>query len=916
VTPSANGTSRETAWAGPIAAGTALYVISYFVWERAGWGSQEMRDLLSNVAFMPLNAMVALLFGLASRNRVLDPQVRRALGLISIASAMVLIGNSISVYYDTVLGINPPVSWADLFYLSDSILTLVALLSFPLARRTPIEWRKFALDATVVLVGGAVAIWYFVMRPMATVGESGGIEILLVFAYPLASLLVLLGVTTVLLRRPADGNRFAFRLLVTATVLSIVADLVFNYILVDVGRRAVAWTDGIYLIVYLLLITSGELYYRRPVSRREPEPGEPSPSQPLSPLPYVAAAGTYGLLLIAALEDWNEPVSGIVVGAVLITVLVLIRQFLAVRQNVRLLAANAARQNEARFRSMVQHSSDVIFVIRPDAAVRFVSPSVTRVFGYEPGLLLGARLTDFVHPEDVNGLHTFLQDAASHPGVTPPAEWRMRRPDGAWLHAETIGTNLLDDPDVSGIVLNTRDVSERKLLEQQLTHQAFHDPLTGLANRALFRDRVSHALTIANRQGGSVAVLFLDLDDFKKVNDSLGHGEGDRLLVEVGRRLRSCARESDTVARLGGDEFAVLIEDPGQSETHGAVVERITSAMSRPFAVGNSDLEIHASTGIATPSSGDSADALLRNADVAMYSAKRQGKGRHVRFDQGMYANVLDRYEMENALRRAIERDELVLHYQPIVALRSGELVGVEALVRWNHPRHGSLVPLHFIPLAEETGLIVPLGRWVLRQSVEQLRFWRERYPAATLGVYVNISGRELSEPDVVDVVAKLLEESGIDPSSLVLEITESILMQQTDASLEKLHHLKKLGLELAIDDFGTGYSSLSYLQRFPIDILKIAKPFVDDVAQGVERSALARAIIGIGSTLKLRTLAEGIEMAEQRAGLVTLGCELGQGYYFARPLPAEAIEAILRNPRMVVRQYRSGEHAKAGESS
>jgi diguanylate cyclase (GGDEF)-like protein/PAS domain S-box-containing protein len=907
VTSSSNPTTTVTT-AGPIAAGTALYAISYFIWERAGWGSAEMRDLMSNVAFMPLNAMVALLFGLASRNEILEPKVRRALRLLSIASTMVLIGNSISVYYDAALGINPPVSWADLFYLSDSFLTVAALLSFPLARRTSIEWRKFALDAAVVLMGGAVAIWYFVMRPTAAVGGAQGIEILLVFAYPLASLLVLLGIITVLLRRPSDGNRVAFGILVTASLLSIVADLVFNYILVDVGRRAVAWTDGIYLIVYILLVTSGELYYRRPVARSRLEPADDTLSQPVSPLPYVAAAGTYGLLLVAALENWVDPISGLTVGAVLITLVVLIRQFLAVRQNVRLLAANAARQNEARFRSMVQNSSDVIFVIRPDSTVRFVSPSVNRVFGYEAGLLIGARLTDFVHAEDQPGLTAFLQDAASHPGVTPPAEWRMRRPDGAWLHAETIGTNLLNDPDVAGIVLNARDVSERKLLEQQLTHQAFHDPLTGLANRALFRDRVSHALTISHRQGGALAVLFLDLDDFKKVNDSLGHSEGDRLLVEVARRLRSCARESDTVARLGGDEFAVLIEDASQGG-HEAVVERISQAMGRPFTVGNSDLEIHASTGIATPTSADTADALLRNADVAMYSAKRQGKGRSVRFDPGMYANVLDRLEMEGALRRAIERNELTLYYQPIVSLKKGTLVGVEALVRWNHPRHGSLVPLHFIPLAEETGLIVPLGRWVLAESMRQVAAWKTSYPRSNLAVFVNISGRELTEPDAVMTIQRLLEDSEVQPELLVLEITESFLMQQTDAVLAKLHELKALGLRLAIDDFGTGYSSLSYLQRFPIDILKIAKPFVDDVAAGIERSALARAIIGIGNTLKLTTLAEGIEMAEQRAGLEKLGCELGQGYFFARPLPASAIEAILKSPGGGVRQYRNGEH-------
>ena len=407
-----------------------------------------------------------------------------------------------------------------------------------------------------------------------------------------------------------------------------------------------------------MLIASGELYYRWPVPGAARSSSEPAQAQPLSPLPYLAAAFTYSLLLLAAIQHWTDPVSGITIGALVITGLVLVRQFLAVRQNVQLLEETAARQNEARFRSLVQHSSDVIFIIRPDATVRFVSPSVTRVFGYDPALVTGARISDFVHPDDRAGVASFLMDASRHPGVTAPAEWRMRRPDGAWLHAETIGTNLLTDTAVGGIVLNARDVSERKLLEQQLTHQAFHDPLTGLANRALFRDRVSHALTLVSRQGGSLAVLFLDVDDFKKVNDSLGHSEGDRLLVEVARRLRSCARESDTVARLGGDEFAVLVEDVGQGDTPSAVVDRITTAMEAPFFVASSELDIRASTGIANYVSGDTADALLRNADLAMYSAKRQGKGRHVRFDPGMYATALDRLQLENALRHAIDNGD------------------------------------------------------------------------------------------------------------------------------------------------------------------------------------------------------------------------------------------------------------------
>ncbi|MBA3658799.1 MAG: EAL domain-containing protein, partial [Gemmatimonadales bacterium] len=671
----------------------------------------------------------------------------------------------------------------------------------------------------------------------------------------------------------------------------------------DLGRRAAAWTDLIYLLVYLLLVASGETYWRRALPAGAAPDATFHESQPLSPLPYLAAILTYGLLLLVSLREWIDPISGVALGAAAVTVLVLARQFFAVRENVRLLREAAARQNEARFRSLVQHSSDVIFVVRTDGTVRFVSPSVSRVFGYNPTTLLDTRFTDLIHPDDHGGLHAFLQTAARLPGATPPVEWRVCRPDGTWVQAEAVGTNLLHDPEVGGIVLNARDVSERKLLEQQLTHQAFHDPLTGLANRALFRDRVSHALVLSQRHGAELAVLFLDLDDFKKINDSLGHTEGDRLLAAVAKRLRACARESDTVARLGGDEFAVLIEGT-DADGRTAVVVRVAAALAEPLMLGGGEVYVRASTGLATATGGETADDLLRNADVAMYSAKRDGKGRHAMFDPRMYEDLLRRMETEDALRRAIDGGELSVAYQPIVTLETGLLVGVEALVRWDHPRLGRLAPQHFIALAEETGLIVSLEEWVLREAARQLRSWREIWPGAPIVMTVNVSGRHLMEPDVVSKIRGAVSEAGVDPNALVLEITESVLMQQTDGVLAKLRAIRDFGIRLAIDDFGTGYSSLSYLQRFPIDILKIAKPFVDEVTGGVEQSALARAIIGLGATLRLQTLAEGIEREDQRSTLLNLGCELGQGYHFARPLPPAEIERFLQSPTVPVAPF------------
>ncbi len=876
---------------GTVAGATALYAVLYLTWEQSGWGSAAVRDLVGNVAFMPLNLCVLTLFALASRQEILDPGVRRALRLLALGGAMVFTGNAISTWYVMALHDSPPVSWADPFYLTDSLLTLTALLSFPLARRARMERRKFLLDAAMVLVGGAVAIWYFSVRPTAASQESSLVVTLLAFAYPLASMLVLLGVTTVLLRQPIDGNRLAFGLLVTGVSVGVVADLTFNLVQLEVGSRSASWADGVFLICYVTLIYSAELYWRRSVALRVASPVPLTRFQAISPLPYLAVGTTYVLLLVVALRPWTDPISGLAIGALLVTGLVVLRQLLTVRENVRLLAEHAARQNEARFRSLVQHSSDVIIVTRADGTVRFVSPSATRVFGYDPAAMLRQTVPSLLHPDDRERAATFFRQAAQAPGVTGPVEWRFRQPDGSWLHAEILATNLLRDSTVKGVVLNTRDVSERRRLEEQLTHQAFHDPLTGLANRALFRYRVSHALALAQRRGTPVTVLFLDLDDFKTVNDSLGHAEGDRLLIAAAERFLACARSADTVARLGGDEFAILIEG---AEAGEGLPDRLAAAMSHPFTLSGNQVRVTASIGVASASTDDRADDLLRNADMAMYAAKRRGKGRAETYESRMYADIRERVDLEAALRAAIEGRELTLFYQPIVNLQSGGICGMEALLRWEHPKFGRLLPQHFIPLAEETGLIVQLGAWVLGEACRQLQAWRAAYPRLPLVVSVNISGRQLQGSGLADALRQTLTSSGVEPSSVVLEITESVLMQETDAVLERLQQLKGFGVRLAIDDFGTGYSSLSYLQRFPIDILKIAKPFVEEVGQGADRSALARAIIGLGDTLKLQTIAEGIERAEQRAALIELGCTLGQGHHFWPALSAAAIDELL----------------------
>jgi diguanylate cyclase (GGDEF)-like protein len=434
-------------------------------------------------------------------------------------------------------------------------------------------------------------------------------------------------------------------------------------------------------------------------------------------------------------------------------------------------------------------------------------------------------------------------------------------------------------------------------LEEKLVHQSLHDPLTGLANRALFHDRVALANARVAR-GDTVAALFLDLDNFKAVNDSLGHAEGDRLLEAVARRLLQATRGCDTVSRLGGDEFGVLIDGFAHEDDVLVVVERISASLRHPVALNGREVIVGASIGVSYVEPGQSVHEVLRNADVAMYRAKAAGGGSHVVFEPGMYTAVMERLELEADLRRALLCGEFRLFYQPIVDLENGRTIGLEALLRWEHPTRGLMSPLAFVPLAEETGLIVPIGRWVIAEACRQARRWQlECSTGHPPTMSVNVSGRQLLEASLVEEIGTALVDSGLDPSLLTIEITESVLMQDAEATLSTLHALKGLGVRLAIDDFGTGYSSLSYLQRFPIDVLKIDKTFIDGIAKGGSDSVLARSIVTMASMLDLKTVAEGVEFHDQYSQLIELGCARGQGYLFGRPLASDEIAKLLREP-------------------
>ena len=570
-----------------------------------------------------------------------------------------------------------------------------------------------------------------------------------------------------------------------------------------------------------------------------------------------------------------------------------------------------AARRAAQFRSLVHNASDLITVLDATGEIRYQSPSAQQLVGVSSEELIGTSYVALLDENDGARLRSILADLATSadPSASATAEYRLRHQDGSWRSVESIVSNQTTDPTVKGLVLNTRDVTDRKLLQEELAQQAFHDSLTGLSNRAVFRDRVEHTLARATRTGSRSAVFLLDLDGFKTVNDSLGHDAGDQLLIAAAQRLQFQGRSSDTVARIGGDEFGILLEDDADETSARAMADRLLAAFSVPFEVRGRELFVRATIGIALSVAGESnTDEMIRNADTAMYAAKAAGKARYEFFRPFMHARALERFEVQADLEVALIRHEFVVHYQPIVDFETGKALSVEALVRWNHPTRGLLGPLEFIHIAEDTGVIVPLGLWVLGQACRQTVAWRAEHPEASdLRVSVNLSTRQLLEPDLVARVRQILEESELEPAALTLELTEGSLMQRIEDTVTKLRALKELGVRLAIDDFGTGSSSLGYLQRFPIDILKIDKSFVDGIATlDSEDPALVRAIVEMAKTLRLETVAEGIEETEQLDELRSAGCRSGQGYLFARPLHPDAMGTFLskvaEEPRAMTR--------------
>ena len=751
---------RRSRWAAMAAPLLAL-LGAYAIWQLCGW-PQGHRELIGDVFSYPFDLAAAGAAWAASRRCSADPRLRSAWRLLSLALASNLLGDVIWTVYELV-GSQPYPSAADGFYLLFYPLMLWGVLRFAADSPSIAERARLGLDLAIVAIGGLVVVIYVYLGPTITEGGSSALERTVSIAYPVGDAVLLVGLASVLVRRGAPSSVRALQFTAAGVLCFIIADLIYGYITLHGTYAGGNPNDSLYLIAMALLAIAGTL--------------QAAPAASVAAIhdrgrrraawaPYAAIGIALAVLLVIRRRDPLLPDLAVLAAAVVLVILVSVRQYLAQRDLVR--------------------------------------------------------------------------------------------------------------------------------AQRRLSHQSLHDTLTGLPNRALVMDRAEQMLARARRESARVAALYVDIDNFKHVNDNFGHAVGDEVLRAVAARLTSVIRDADTVGRIGGDEFVVLLDNLTLDVGPELAAERICQALAQPVELRDADphtISVTATVGIATGPRG-SVDELLRDADYALYEAKASGKNRVLTFESRMQTAAQDRIALELDLKEALQQEQFFLLYQPTFELQSETVTGVEALIRWRHPRRGIVAPNAFIPVAEESGLIVPIGRWVLYAACRQAAAWRRA--GSELGMSVNVSARQLDQYSLVDDVRGALDLTGLDPSALTLEITETSLMTNPDASAHTLRALKSIGVRVAIDDFGTGYSSLAYLRQFPVDALKIDRSFISAIATSREAKALIHMLIQLGKTLGLQTLGEGIEERDQLRHLQSEHCDAGQGFLFARPLEPHAIQHLL----------------------
>jgi len=898
-------------WVDRLFIGLAIYVVTGSVWMLTGFGGPQITHYVGLLSDVPA-ALASVVVAAATARRTARGALRSGWIALAVALALYFVGIAIGAV-SWLRGQDPFPGPPDVMFCAFYPVLTAAVLFLIRAAAVRVPWIQLSLDATIFVAGFGAFFWFLVIRPAALHVEVDFLKQALSLAYLGLDCVVLLilGVLVLTGAGSAGGWRIPL-LLLSGFAIMFLGDILWSLAKVRGYYLPGGFQDVLYLSCYVPVAAAGRAQMRAIAA---PARTVSNTSDALArSLPYAAMLAAFLVLVYLARGDIRGPSTVMTMIVFALTLLFMVRQGVVLRGDALLRERRAARMVEERYASLIANASDVIMIVAPDGMLRFVSPACERTLGLKPEEITGRSLPELWVGEDGEKVRLFLAEvAATRSGTVGPVELRIERGARRCV-IEGVGSNLTEDPAVQGLALNFRDISERKALEEQLRQLAFHDPLTLLANRNLFRDRVQHALTLAQFGQSSVAVMFLDLDNFKNINDSLGHDAGDCLLQAVAQRIVKTTRSSDTVARLGGDEFAVLLEGLATVSEVGRLADALIDTLGLPFTLEGMEVRVAASIGVAFSRPDTGAEALLSNADIAMYHAKAAGKNRHVTFQPQMQDMLQERLRLEADIGRALAHEEFFLEYQPIIDLGTKSLLGVEALVRWRHPEAGILMPGRFIQVAEECGQIVKLGRWVLKQACRDVCAWRRSIAGGSgLRLAVNISGRHLQHGELVDDVAQALRESGFEAGNLVIELTESTTMYNTDANLERFQRLKALGVKLAIDDFGTGYSSLSYLHRFPIDILKIDRSFVSRLTNSDNGPELARAVITLGETLGLDTVAEGIEHEPQVAALLALGCVAGQGFLFAK---AGSLEELSTSPFVARRNLLWTAHAAREELS
>jgi diguanylate cyclase (GGDEF)-like protein/PAS domain S-box-containing protein len=880
----------------------AVLVGGWVLGASLGWGGPTAATWVSDLSLPLLAVLAAWALALGARRR---PRGQRLpLALLSLSCALWATGESVWSWYELVLKDDGPVpSAADVAYLAAAPVAAAGVLALSHGVRRRGQRTRTVLDGFLV-AGACFAVgWVALLAPVAQDSAGGPLAVVVAVTYPVMDI-ALVTVVLIALRAAGPARRTELRVVAMAALAMAAADAAYTLLELRGSYQSGSVVDAGWVLAYLLFAIAG---------RTEPS-AEATEVDADAPTGRLAVLLPYGFVLVAVAVLGSAHLTGHgtgAVGVVLLAVLVaalLVRQAVTALDNAALASLLALR--ERHFRSLVHGTQDVIVLCDKAMVTTYASPSAEAVLGFRPADLVGRPFWELVHPDDVGQVHEAFDAALDGTTEGVMIRCRVATGDGGWVDTESTVGDLRGDPSVAGIVVTTRDISERTALETQLRVLAWEDPLTGLANRTLLRERLEHALSQRRSASEPLGLLLIDLDGFKPVNDTYGHATGDALLVMVAQRLLEGVRKGDTVARLGGDEFAVLLEGPGENGLRRGgldVADRLLDLLSREFVVDGKELSISASIGLAIAGAADDADALMRQADFALYASKDAGRGRVTVFGASLAAQSTRRGEIAKGLADALAEERLNLAYQPVVDLATGRVIGAEALARWEHPVWGSVPPSEFVPVAERTGLIVPLGHWALVTAAAQARRWEQQ--GLELGMAVNVSVRQLG-PELVAEVERVLERMELSPGRLTLEITESVLADD-ERTLRSLQDLGSLGVRLSLDDFGTGWSSLAYLRRLPLDVLKLDSSFVAGLG-ATQADAVSRTVIRLGTDLGLEVLAEGVETVAQRDILREMGCHSAQGWLYGAAGPAEAVTRVREAAHVVPPQPR---RARADEA-